>query len=95
MRMFDSATQCQLVTLLLAGLFLQLQGCSDEDNGILQGYVEGDYLYLAAPQAGYLQSLNSVRGSRVTTGQIVFVVNDSPDVVDFRVFGRRIPCRIG
>ena len=79
MRMFDSATQCQLVTLLLAGLFLQLQGCSDEDNGILQGYVEGDYLYLAAPQAGYLQSLNSVRGSRVTTGQIVFVVNDSPD----------------
>ncbi|MGY6275895.1 HlyD family secretion protein [Methylomonas sp. MgM2] len=76
---FNYSTYRKYAVILLAGLFFQLPACSDEGNRSLQGYVEGEYLYLAAPQAGYLQSLNANRGSRVVRGQTVFIVSDSPD----------------
>lgn len=59
--------------LLLAGC----NGKTSEDS--FQGYVEGEYLYLAAPQAGYLKSLDSPRGSRVEAGQQLFVIAADPD----------------
>jgi HlyD family secretion protein len=51
-----------------------LAGCHSDDAPIYQGYVEGEFVYLAAPQAGYLKSLDSPRGTRVSEGQAVFVV---------------------
>lgn len=45
-----------------------------------QGYVEGEYLYLAAPLGGYLNSLDAVRGSRVTVGAQVFSVAADPEL---------------
>lgn len=63
----------------VAGLLSMLAGCADGEKTSFQGYVEGEYLYLAAPQAGYLQTLDARRGSRVTAGQTVFVVADAPD----------------
>ena len=50
-----------------------LVGCQDGEP-IYQGYVEGEFVYLAAPQAGYLKSLNAPRGTRVNEGQAVFIV---------------------
>lgn len=72
-------THRKLKALLLTVSLTQLSGCGDADQNTLQGYIEGEYLYLAAPQAGYLQSLNAPRGSRVSAGQTIFVVNASPD----------------
>ncbi|MCL2590343.1 MAG: HlyD family efflux transporter periplasmic adaptor subunit [Betaproteobacteria bacterium] len=57
-----------------------LAGCHNDDAPIYQGYVEGEFLYLAAPQAGYLKSLDSPRGARVGEGQAVFVVAADPDI---------------
>lgn len=54
-------------------------GCSKESASGYQGYIEGEYLYLAAPQAGYLKSLDATRGSRVSAGQTVFAVATDPD----------------
>lgn len=56
-----------------------LSACSPAASGGFQGYVEGEYLYLAAPQAGYLKSLDAPRGSRVAPGQSVFEVGADPD----------------
>jgi HlyD family secretion protein len=42
--------------------------------------VEGEFLYLAAPQAGYLKSLDAPRGTRVSEGQPVFAVAADPDI---------------
>jgi HlyD family secretion protein len=49
-----------------------LAGCEKSDNASYQGYIEGEYLYLAAPSAGYLDKLVASRGSRVAEGAIVF-----------------------
>jgi HlyD family secretion protein len=66
--------------LSVAGLALALlAGCGRSGVDGFQGYVEGEYLYLAAPQAGYLRSLDALRGSRVAQGQTVFVVSADPD----------------
>jgi HlyD family secretion protein len=52
--------------------------CNDADNPFFQGYVEGDFLYLAAPSGGYLNALNFDRGSYVAAGTIVFSIDDEP-----------------
>lgn len=58
---------------------LLVAGCGQTDNGSFQGYAEGEYVYLAAPQAGYLKTLDAVRGSRVAAGQPVFGIAADPD----------------
>lgn len=66
----------RLATLLLTTL---LGACEQAVAPAYQGYVEGEYLYLAAPQAGYLKSLDAVRGTRVTAGQPLFAIASDPD----------------
>lgn len=65
--------------LLSTSLCLLLAACGPAPTDTLQGYVEGEFLYLAAPQAGYLQSLDAPRGSRVTAGQTLFTLATDPD----------------
>ncbi|MER2528731.1 MAG: HlyD family efflux transporter periplasmic adaptor subunit [Candidatus Competibacter denitrificans] len=56
-----------------------LTACGQPADNTLQGYVEGEYLYLAAPQSGYLKTPAATRGSRVTVGQPVFALDTEPD----------------
>lgn len=71
----------RLFLIVLTSLFL-LEACNDKQKHCFQGYVEGDYLYLAAPGAGYLNSLNVDRGSFVEAGAIVFSVDDEPEQLE-------------
>jgi HlyD family secretion protein len=41
----------------------------------LQGYVEGEWLYLSAPQGGYLETLNVARGDHLAKGSKVFILS--------------------
>lgn len=69
----------QKIDVLLTIAFLSVStGCSDGNSHDYQGYVEGEYLYLASPQAGYLQSLDTQRGSRASPGQTLFVLSQDP-----------------
>ena len=63
----------------LAVLAILFGGCDKPPVPAYQGYVEGEYLYLSAPQAGYLKSLDAVRGSRVVAGQALFAIATDPD----------------
>ena len=56
-----------------------LSSCSEPDQPAFPGYVEGEFIYLAAPQAGYLKSLDVARGSRVAQGQVLFALAAEPD----------------
>ena len=47
-------------------------GCSPRDRDLLQGYVEGEFVYVASPLAGALLSLNVRRGMQVTAGTPLF-----------------------
>ena len=55
--------------MMLAGL---MTGCGPRDDRPLQGYVEGEYVRVAAPFAGSLQQLAVTRGAQVATGAPLF-----------------------
>lgn len=65
-----------LATIVIA---FSLPGCQRSEETSYQGYAEGEYLYLAAPQAGYLKTLDAPRGSRVSPGQALFALAGDPD----------------
>jgi HlyD family secretion protein len=49
-----------------------LAGCSGNSSGGFQGYVEGEYVHVAAPLGGSLTNLAVARGDSVKTGQLLF-----------------------
>lgn len=57
--------------LVFASLGL-LAGCDRPDPDYAQGYVEGEYVYVASPLAGALESLHVQRGAQVKAGDILF-----------------------
>jgi HlyD family secretion protein len=61
--------------LFLCGI--TLSGCKQETETSLPGYVEGDYVRIATPVAGYLQELNVTEGQTVTVGQPLFRLESS------------------
>ncbi|MEB4589761.1 HlyD family efflux transporter periplasmic adaptor subunit [Candidatus Thiothrix sp. Deng01] len=61
------------LALLFACLPL-LSSCEESRDGGLQGYVEGEYVRLAAPFAGTLQTLAVQRGAQVKQGAPAFTL---------------------
>lgn len=57
--------------IVLASLGL-LAGCDRPDRDYVQGYVEGEYVYVASPLAGALESLRVQRGAQVQAGEVLF-----------------------
>jgi HlyD family secretion protein len=63
----------------LGVLFLALgAGCEKPATDRVQGYVEGEYVYVAAPYAGELKSLAVDRGARVKEGDALFALDPEP-----------------
>jgi HlyD family secretion protein len=58
---------CALAATLLAG-------CSGGSSGAFQGYIEGEYVYVAAPLGGSLTNLAVARGDSVKAGQLLFAL---------------------
>jgi len=60
-----------LPAVLVAGL---LVGCGRSSPGGFQGYIEGEYVYVAAPLGGALTNLAVARGDTVKSGQLLFAL---------------------
>ena len=59
-------------------LLVVIAGCERPDPKSWQGYVEVEYTYVAALEAGRITTLNVERGDRVEPGQLLFALeNDS------------------
>jgi len=58
--------------ILAAGLFVA--GCSRNSPDEFQGYVEGEYVYVAPPLGGALTNLAVTRGDEVKSGQLLFAL---------------------
>ena len=62
-----------LLPMTLAGL---AAACAPSDNnGAYVGYVEAEYIYVAAPQAGWLQSVEVREGDMVDDGVLLFALD--------------------
>ncbi|HEV7402676.1 MAG TPA: HlyD family efflux transporter periplasmic adaptor subunit [Chthoniobacteraceae bacterium] len=63
--------------LLLAALALAACGKSSDDR--VQGYVEGDFVYVASPLAGTLLTRPVERGTQVKEGDPLFTLDPQPE----------------
>lgn len=62
---------------LLAALLLA--GCKPETTGRIQGYIEGEFVYVASPRAGSLKKLEVAKGAEVQQGDPLFVLDAMPE----------------
>ncbi|HLW34328.1 MAG TPA: efflux RND transporter periplasmic adaptor subunit [Chthoniobacterales bacterium] len=53
--------------------------CSKRSQDRFQGYVEGEFVYVASPLAGQLETLSVQRGQQVTTGQPLFQLDETAE----------------
>ena len=66
--------------ILLRGLLIGcalLAACKKTDPRVVQGYVEGEFVYVAAPFGAQLKSLSVERGTNVTAGAPLFTLDDT------------------
>ena len=73
----DCSPVRSLVTLL--GIAALVAGCADNSRGTLQGYVEGDFVHVASPYAGYVERLAVARGAQVAAGATLFVLEHAAE----------------
>ena len=53
-----------------------LAGCGQDDQNRWLGYAEGDYAFIAAPQAGWITNVTVNRGDWVKNGDLLFSLDD-------------------
>jgi len=58
----------------LAVALCVLAGCGEAPDGVLPGYVEGEFVYVASKLGGRLDALPAAKGSRITAGEQLFVL---------------------
>jgi len=56
-----------------------LTSCGDPSTDRFQGYVEGEFVYVASPLAGQLDTLSVQRGQQVTNGQPLFSLDETAE----------------
>jgi HlyD family secretion protein len=61
---------------LLAAGALALAGCHRPPQNRVQGYTEGEYLYMASPLGGAVKTLDVERGDQVKKGGRLFTLDD-------------------
>lgn len=53
-----------------------LFGCSESNQNHFQGYIEGEFIYLASPKSGRLDSLLVERGKTIEANTLLFELDD-------------------
>jgi HlyD family secretion protein len=52
-----------------------LAGCSEAPTGVVSGYAEGEYVYVAAPEGGWVTGVPVKRGMHVKVGDLLFTLD--------------------
>ena len=74
---------------LLAAV-LALSGCERDNPALVQGYIEGEFVYVASPFGGRLESLAVKRGDQVQEGKVLFALDDTAERADREESLRRV-----
>jgi len=68
-----------LCCMLAVMMFGVLTGCTQPSSDLVQGYVEGEYIYVASPYGGALTSLSVRRGTQVSVGDPLFALEQASE----------------
>jgi multidrug resistance efflux pump len=85
----DGRKKLRLAAVPLAAI-LALCGCSRSGPKPWQGYLEGDFVYVASPLAGRLDKLSVTKGSRVAEGAPLFELERAAESDALRQAGQQL-----
>jgi len=85
MKRYSPANLIAVLTTLLL-----LPACSRPAAGGWQGYLEGEFVYVAAPLAGQLQKLSVQKGARVEAGAPLFTLEQNAELAALREAAERL-----
>jgi HlyD family secretion protein len=71
--------QALVSTVCISLGILFIGGCSNSPPDRFQGYVEGEFVYVASPLAGQLESLQVRRGDQVKAGEPLFALDETAE----------------
>ncbi len=77
-------------SLLALAALIVTAGCSRPTPAGWQGYLEGDFIYVAAPLSGQLQKLAVQKGARIEAGTPLFSLEQSAEVSSLREAAERL-----
>lgn len=69
----------RLIACVLLLLISLVAGCTRPASDKVQGYVEGEFVYVSSPLAGTLQTLHVRRGGQVKEGDPLFNLDNTPE----------------
>src|SRR5258708_21700454 len=75
---------------LIALAALLLGACTRSAPSAYQGYLEGEFIYVAAPLGGQLEKLSVTRGTRVEAGAPLFTLEQSAELSALREAAERL-----
>lgn len=75
---------------LFALAALALAGCGRRGSSAYQGYLEGEFVYLASPLAGRLEKLAVQKGTRVAAGAPLFTLEQGAELTTLRESAERL-----
>lgn len=78
-----------VVAIAFAGL-LVWAGCNSRGPNRVQGYVEGEFVYVASPLPGQLEKLSVRRGMQVKAGDPLFALDSTPEKAGLEESERRL-----
>ena len=88
-RMNDRSWRLGAVTALAASLLID-SGCARRETTGYQGYLEGEFVYIAAPLAGRLEKLSVQKGAHVEAGAPLFTLEQSAELSSLREAAERL-----
>jgi HlyD family secretion protein len=65
----------RLQSLIMAVAAVALVGCENQQPNTITGYTEGDYVYVAAPDGGWVTEVLVKRGAQVKPGDSLFTLD--------------------
>jgi len=80
--MISSGASYRSVLVIMGGALAALSilvSCNRSDRNRVQGYVEGEFMYVASPYAGALESLQVQRGAQVKEGDPLFWLDSTSE----------------
>jgi len=79
MKSIAGSFRARLHAAILGMVVLMLPSCTKEDPNHVQGYIEGEFVYVAAPLPGAVRELQVQRGAQVKEGDPLFALDDVPE----------------
>lgn len=79
---------CHLLLAVLAAAVFS--GCGQHGSGAFQGYIEGEYVYVASPLGGALTNLAVARGDSVKAGQLLFELERQSEAAALTQAGKNL-----